>query len=219
MDLKNRWMVWTGPLFTIVFAVAVFALEGSTPGEKASAKEVMDYYNAHQGRTLTTVFLSPLLAALLVLFASHIRTMVRDRHLVPGPGPTVLLAGAVLWASGILIGSTVSLAVSSASDHGQEQVALTMNVLSNDVWLPFIAGIAVTLLGAGMTVLSTGILPRWMGWAALVVGVISLAGPGGFAGFFVGPLWLLAAGIMLARAPAPSRPSEAAVARDSATTV
>jgi hypothetical protein len=218
MDLKNRWLVWTGPLFTIVFAVAVFALEGSTPGEKASAREVMDYYNAHQGRTLTTVFLSPLLAALLVLFASHVRTMVRDRHLVPGPGPTVLLAGAVLWASGILIGSTVSLAVSTASDHGQEQVALTMNVLCNDVWLPFIAGIAVTMLGAALTVLGTGILPRWMGWVALVVGVVSLAGPGGFVGFFVGPLWLLAAGIMLARAPVPSRPEEAAVARDRTTT-
>ena len=218
MDLKNRWMVWTGPLFTIVFAVGIFTLDGSTPGEKASVREVMDYYNAHQGRTLTSVFLSPLLAALLVLFASHVRTMVRDRHLVPGPGPTVLLAGAVLWASGILIGSTVSLAVSSASDHGQEQVALTMNVLSNDVWLPFVAGIAVTLLGAGMTVLGTGILPRWMGWAALVVGVISLAGPGGFAGFFIAPLWLLAAGIMLARAPVPTRPEDASLGQKRTTT-
>ena len=219
MDLKNRWMVWTGPLFTIVFAVAVFALEGSTPGEKASAQEVMDYYNAHQGRTLTTVFLSPLLAALVVLFASHIRTMVRDRHLVPGPGPTVLLAGAVLWGSGILIGSTLSLAVTSASDHGQAQVAQTMNVLCNDAWLPFIAGIAVTLLGAGITVLGTGILPRWMGWVALVVGVVSLAGPGGFAGFFVGPLWLLVAGVLLARAPVPTRPEAATVARDRTSSV
>ena len=204
----NRWLVWTGPLFTIVFIIAALVLQGSTPGEKASAKEVMDFYNSHQGRTLASVFLAPLASALLVLFAGHLRTLVRERHVAPGPGPSVLLAGAVLWASGILIGATMSLAVSSASDHGQGQVAQTMNVLSNDVWLPFIAGIAVTMIGAGLTVLTTGILARWLGWVAIVVGVISLAGPGGFLGFFVGPLWLLAAGVLLARAPALVRAQE-----------
>jgi hypothetical protein len=218
MELKNRWMVWTGPLFTVVFAGALFGLEGSTPGEKASSKEVMDYFNSHQGRTMTEVFLAPLMAALLVLFASHIRTMVRDRHLVPGQGPTVLLAGAVLWASGLLLGSVLSLALVSASDHGQDQVAQTMNVLANDSWIPFIAGVAVTLIGAGLTVLGTGILPRWMGWVALVVGVISMAGPGGFLGFFVGPLWLLVAGVMLGRAPAPASLDEPSIARTDATT-
>jgi MFS family permease len=201
MELKNRWLVWTGPAFTVLFVIASMALEGNTPGEKASADEVMKYYNAHQGRTTASVFLAPLGAALLVLFASYVRTLVRDREPAVGAGPTVLVAGAVLWASGLLVGSSLTLALLTASDHGQAQVAETMNVLSNDMWLPFVAGIAVTLLGAGMTVLASGILPRWMGWVALVIGVISLAGPGGFLGFFVAPLWILVAGIMLARAP------------------
>ncbi|MFN2538709.1 MAG: hypothetical protein ABR549_11280, partial [Mycobacteriales bacterium] len=137
-----------------------------------------------------------------VLFASYLRTLVRERHVAPGPGPTVLLAGAVLWGSGILIGATMSLAVAAASNHGQDQVAQTLNVLSNASWLPFIAGIAVTLLGAALTVFRTGILPRWLGWVALVAGVVSLIGPGGFLGFFAGPLWLLVAGVVLAREPA-----------------
>ena len=67
------------------------------------------------------------------------------------------------------------------------------------MWIPFIAGIAATLIGAGLTVLSSGVLPRWLGWVALVAGVISLAGPGGFLGFFVGPLWILVAGVLLFR--------------------
>ena len=208
--ITNRWMAWTGPLFAVRFFVVGLALQGSTPGEKASAKEVMSFYNSHQGRTMTSVFLAPLGATLLVLFASHLRTTVRERHLAPGPGPSVLLAGAVLWASGLLIGASASLAVMSASDHGQAQIAQTMNVLSNDSWLPFVAGIAVTLLGAGLTVLATEVLPRWMGWTALVVGIISLAGPGGFLGFFVAPLWLLVAGVLLARAPVPVRVTEPA---------
>jgi hypothetical protein len=197
----NRWLVWTGPLFAVIFVGALFTLEGNSPGEKASANEVVSYFESRQGRTLTEVFLTPLLCALLLLFTSQVRNMVRERRLAAGVGPTVMLAGSVLWASGMLLGSTTQLAVASASHHNQDQVAQTMNVLANDVWLPFIAGIAVTLLGAGLTVLQSGILPRWLGWVALVAGIVSLAGPGGFVGFFVGPLWLLVAGVMLARAP------------------
>src|SRR4051794_19741757 len=106
MELKNRWLVWTGPAFTVLFVVAAIALEGNTPGEKASAEEVMKYFNSHQGRTTTSVFLAPLGAALLVLFASYVRTLARDRLPAAGAGPTVLVAGAVLWASGLLVGSS-----------------------------------------------------------------------------------------------------------------
>ncbi|MCW2672510.1 MAG: hypothetical protein JWP14_1099 [Frankiales bacterium] len=212
----NRWLVWTGPLFAIIFIAAVLSLEGNSPGEKASANQVVSYYESHQGRTLTEVFLAPLLCALLVLFTCQVRAMVRERRLGLGPGPMVLVAGSVLWASGILLGATMSLAVEQAARHGQAQVAQTMNVLSNDAWLPFIAGIAVTMLGAALTVLQTGILPRWLGWVALVAGIVSLAGPGGFVGFFIGPLWLLVAGVLLARAPRVVRLDEPEVAPSTA---
>lgn len=201
MEGTSRWLVWTGPLFTVGFVVSVLFLEGETPSEKASPQRVMAYYNSHQARSLTSVFLAPLAATLLVLFAAHLRAVARDRGGRAGPGPTVLLAGAVLWAAGILAGSVTTLALVSASDNGQDQVAQTLNVLSNSGWIPFIGGLAVMLIGAGLTVLSTGILPRWMGWVAAVVGVVSLAGPGGFLGFFVAPLWLLVSGVILARTP------------------
>jgi hypothetical protein len=205
-ESTSRWLSWTGPLFTIGFVIALFALEGDTPGEKASAKEVMDYFNSHQGRSMASVFTAPLACLLLVLFFSHLKALARAAA-PSSVGPTVMVSGAILWSSGILFGAVTTLLAVGSSDHGQEQVALTANVLSNDSWIPFIAGIAITLVGAGMTVLGTGILPSWMGWVALVAGIVSLLGPGGFLGFFVGPLWLLVAGVMLAmgsRAAAPA---------------
>jgi hypothetical protein len=188
-------------LFTIGFIVIVVALEPNTPGEKASAQKVMDYYNSHQGRTLTSVFLAPLGALLLVLFASYLRSLARERN--SAVGPTVLVSGAILWASGLLLGSVFDLTVESASHHGQAQIAQTANVLNNDAWIPFVAGIAITLVGAGMTVLSSRILPTWLGWIAIVGGIVSLVGPGGFIGFIVAPLWLLVSGVLLGlRSPA-----------------
>jgi hypothetical protein len=197
---SSRWLSWTGPLYTVGFLIASFALEGSTPGEKASAREVMDHFNSHHGRSMASVFAAPLACLLLVLFFSYLRSLARAT--APGSvGPTVMMSGAILWASGLLLGSVSTLMAVSASDHGQEQVALTANVLSNDSWIPFIAGIAVTLVGAGMVVLASGILPSWLGWVAVVAGVVSILGPGGFLGFFVAPIWVLVAGVLLATKP------------------
>ncbi|MDX6223968.1 MAG: hypothetical protein QOJ92_762 [Frankiales bacterium] len=183
----------------MLFIIGV-ALEGSTPGEKSSGKAVMSYYTDHKNAGLTGVFLTPLLVLLLLLFFSHLRALARGLDGQGGAAPTLMISGAVLWAGGALLGSSLALALVSSSDHGQSQVAQTLNVLSAADWVPFIGGIAVTLIGAGMTVLSTAVLPRWLGWVALVVGVISLAGPGGFLGFFVAPLWMLVAGVLLSRA-------------------
>lgn len=200
MGTNSRWLVWTGPLFTVLFAVMLFGLEGETPNEKASTETVTAYFNSHRGRTIAEIFLTPLLATLLILFISHLRSLVRA---TADAGPTVMISGAVLWASGALFSTVTQLGLVDASRHGQPEIAHTLNVLANSSWLPFIAGIAVTLIGAGMTVLRSAVLPTWMGWVALVAGVGSLAGPGGFLGFFGGPLWVLVAGILLMkRSPA-----------------
>jgi hypothetical protein len=146
---------------------------------------------------MISVFGTPLLVAFLLLFAAGLRA--RARQLGKNDvGATVMLAGAVLWASGILLGSTIELALLSSSDHKQADVAHVANVLSNADWLPFIGGIAIFMLGAGLAVLTSRFAPRWLGWVAIVVGVVSLAGPGGFIGFFVAPVWMLVVGIMLA---------------------
>lgn len=200
-----RWLAWTGPLLTIVFAISVFMLEGSTPGEKASTAKIQHYYGTHQGRVTASALLSPLGALLIVLFASYVRSLARERTGGNGVGPTVLISGAVLWAAGALVGSIVDLSLVTVAHRHYDELAKTFNVLSNSDWLPFIGGLAVMLVGAGMTVLSSRILPQWLGWVALVAGVASLFGPGGFLGFFVGPLWFLVAGIMLGvrKEPAP----------------
>lgn len=203
-----RWLALAGPLFAVVFIVAIFLLQGDTPEDQASGQEVVDFYVDNETQGLIGAFLAPLLAALVVLFFSHLRSLARERRVSTGAGPTVMISGAVIWASGLLLGAVLELALVSAADNGQGEVAQALNVLSTTLWLPFIAGIAITLIGAGLTVLGSDFLPKWLGWVAAVVGVVSLIGPGGFLGFFVGPLWMLVAGVLLARpATAPLRDS------------
>lgn len=196
-DKSSRLVMWCGPLFAALFIGVGFFLTGDEPGEKSSGATVMKFYNAHQGRGMISVFGTPLLVALLLLFASGLRA--RSRQQGNGEtGATVMLGGAVLWAAGILLGSTVELALISSSHHKQADVAHVLNVLNNADWLPFIGGIAIFMLGAGIAVLTSRFAPAWLGWVAVVAGVASLAGPGGFIGFFVAPVWMLVVGIILA---------------------
>jgi hypothetical protein len=106
-----------------------------------------------------------------------------------------------------LFGAAIDLTLVSSVHHHQDAVAQVANVLNNDDWIPFIGGIAITLLGAGWTVLGSRILPVWLGWVLLVIGIVSLAGPGGFIGFFAGPLFLLIAGVWLALSRSTAAPA------------
>ena len=195
--MSRRLLSLTGPLFFVLFFVALFVVDDDGPGDKASGQEVVQYVDSHEGSLLIGAFGGPLLAALLVLFFSHLRTLAREGADTPSAGPTVMVGGAVLWAAGLLLGSMLDLAVVDAANDKQEQVAQTLSVFLNASWLPFIAGIAVTLIGAGMTLLRSGLFASWLGWIALVVGIVGLAGPGGFLCFFVGPIFMLVTGIML----------------------
>jgi hypothetical protein len=189
----DRWMLLAGPLFTVLAVVAAL-LQGSTPGEKASAKEVVNHFNGHQGATLTSVFLWGPAAALLLVFVSRLRAGIDDRARA---ARSLLVAGGVLYATSFVVSASITLGLVSSSDENFGQVAQTLNVLSNDLWIPMVIGIAAMLFGAGLAVLRTGLLPVWLGWVAVVVGVLSILGPGGFLGYFLAPLWIAVAGLML----------------------
>jgi hypothetical protein len=192
----TRLLVWCGPVFAILF-MALSMATGDGPGEKASAAKIIDYYDDHRGLALVSVFGSPLAVALLIAFAAVVRAKAREQG-QNGPGPSIMLAGAAVWSAGLLLGSMITLAQLDASDHKHGEAGIALNDMASASWVPFIGGIAVFLIGAGLTALSSRMLPTWLGWAALVVGIVSLAGPGGFLGFFGAPLFMLIAGIVLA---------------------
>ena len=189
----DRWMLLAGPLFTVL-AVAGVILIGSTPEEKAPADEIIKHFTDNDTQTMAGVFLWGPAAAALLVFVSRLRAGIDDRARA---ARSLLVAGGTLFATGIILGTSVTLAQVVAADGGFEDASQALNVLNAALWIPVVIGLAVMLLGAGLAVLRTGLLPTWLGWVAVVVGVVSLLGPGGFLGFFVAPFWVGLAGILL----------------------
>lgn len=190
---NDRWMLLAGPAFTVL-AIAAAVLNSGAPGETESAAKVIEHYKDHEAGVVISTFVWGPAAAMLLVFVSRLRAGIDDRARA---ARSLVVAGGTLAAAGIVIGASVGLANMVAADEGFEEVSQTLNVLNSALWIPLVIGLAVMLLGAGLSVLRTGILPSWLGWVAVVVGVLSLLGPGGFVGYLVAPLWVGVAGLML----------------------
>ena len=193
---SSRWLALAGPIAAVLVILAFFVLQNTTPGIDDSTEEIVEHYRSEKGRATAAAFLVATAAAFVVAFVSHLRSLLSAAG-AAATAATMLLAGVVIYATGLLVGAGVHLSLVDAADNNNGEAATTLNYLDNGLWMPMVTGTALLLIGAGWSVLDTGVLPRWLGWVALVAGIISLLGPGGFLGFFVLPLWLLVAGVLL----------------------
>jgi hypothetical protein len=123
---------------------------------------------------------------------------------------TLAFAGLLVIAITGGIGSSLQFAVADSVGDAPAGVTQALSVLSSDFFLPFLAGVVIVMFASGLCVLRFGGLPRWLGWAAIVIGIASVAGPVGFIGFLASLVWVLVASVALyaqgGRAATPGAP-------------
>ena len=77
------------------------------------------------------------------------------------------------------------------------EVNQALNVLDNDLFLPLAGGIAVMILASGISLVrSVTLLPHWLGWVAVVIGILGFT-PAGFFAFLASGLWVLVVSVLL----------------------
>jgi hypothetical protein len=199
----SRWAPASGVLAGILVAIAIFTGPKS-PGDNATGAQVITWYNSHHTSEFVSDILGGLAVLFLVLFAVALARQVRtgDRWLAHGA-----LAGAVFGGVGFL--TSIGFDAVLAQDHSRltTSSAQTLNLLSNDFFLPILVGFALFGILTGLAVVIGRILPKWMGWVMFVFGLACLAGPVGFFGLLATVLWVLVAGIWLVKQgpPVPDR--------------
>jgi len=116
----------------------------------------------------------------------------------------------VLAAVGFGVLAFVHLALADAADSSNTiGTAQVLNVLDNNDFIPVAAGMGVLLLGAGMSAVRHGGLPKWLGWAGVVIGILAFT-PAGFFAFLASGIWIALAGILLTQARGSAAPAPAA---------
>jgi hypothetical protein len=193
----RRWLALCGVVAPVLIVVAFTAVGGSTPNDKASAAKVVSYYRDHKTASMIAALMVAIGAVLLVLFAARLRELLRGDGLRGDVLPIAAFGGFVVLASGLFVLSAVHFALVQAADHRFATPAQTLNVLDNNDFFVLVGGMALIMLAAGIATVRQPVLPRWLGWAAIVIGILSLAGPVGFAGVLLAVIWIFVVAILL----------------------
>jgi hypothetical protein len=183
----RRVLVGLAALFLAGFVVLMASSTDREPD--ADPAKIISSNTTSLGTAQVQSFALMALCGVLVFLGVGIRSRLVRR----GPVWTadVSLVGFALLAMGFAGFGLSGLMMAHAIDIGDPTVVAATNLLDTENFLPLMAAFICTYVGIGATGLITGALPRWLGWASVVLGVAAPFGPAGFAPFMLLPVWLL----------------------------
>ena len=200
-DGLERFGLLAGGLAGVLWLVAVFLLEGAgNPSGPGSGAEIVEFYRDNRGPILIAATLHGIGGFLFLWFVATLR------------GVLGTLAAAPWLTAATVIGGTAGGAMMLGMMGGQSAGATTdAEVLTPDVAIVFwrlahiffvAAELALAVFVGALAILALRrvVLTRWLGWFGLVVTVLLLIPPIGWAALlFLLPLWLVAASVVLWR--------------------
>ncbi len=208
--VQRQWLALCGVVGALLVFVGLLVLGANAPNADARAATVVSFYKTHDTRNKAAAIAVIVAAVLLVLFAAQLRELLQRNQSGVSVLPLAAFGGALLVAAGLLFAATAHLALVNAASRGLALPAQALNVLDNYSLYATFGGYAVLLLAAGVTIVRRPVLPRWLGWAAIVSGVLALAAGIGFIGSALGLVWILVVGILMLREDPMAKPAQTA---------
>jgi hypothetical protein len=204
---KGWWAPLTGLAF-FVLAIIAFAIGGEPPDPtEESAQEIVDFYVDNDSEQMFSAALAGVAATLFVFFGGSLRRALRDAEGPAGRLSAVAFAGTIIFATGLAIDGTIAFALAETAEDIDPTAAQALSALWSNDFLPFAVGLQIFLLATGISVVRTGALPKWLGWIAILLGVVAVT-PIGFAAFIgAGILVAILSVLMAMRARAATDPA------------
>ncbi|WP_042394526.1 hypothetical protein [Streptacidiphilus carbonis] len=197
---NERMARWMGPLalaFLVTMVLGFFVLAPNAPNQNASAATVTAYYQAHGSAALAGIYVIGAGLVLLAFFISALRIA-----LTKGDGghawmPTTAFMGGVLF-----IGAFAAIGIShfvliQAAHNNRTDIVRTMNFIDQNNQIAVFVGVSVLALATGAAILTEAVLPAWLGWLSIVIGVLPVIGGLGFIAFLALPIWMTILGFMI----------------------
>jgi hypothetical protein len=196
--MRNKgWLVPLTGLLFVVLAIIGFVVGGEPPDAKDSAQEIVDHYVDNKSSVIVGAALVGFAAAALVFFAGYLRKVLRVAEGDGGMLSALTLVGATIMAVGVSIDATISFALAEAADDIEPASVEALQALWDNDFMPIAVGTVVFLLSAGIAIARYAVLPKWLGWVAIVLAVVGLT-PLGFAAFLGSGIWVAVASVLLA---------------------
>jgi hypothetical protein len=197
MQQKRNLAPLTGALFVVLTLIAFIPIGGNTPEGDDSAQKVVSFYSDHENKEIIAAVVLALAAVALIFFAATLK----QRLEAAGPDgsilPTVALGAGIIAAGGFLTAATVHFALADYAGDIDASAAQALNALDADFFLPFAIGLATLVLATSLWLVRNRLLlPTWLGWAGIIIFIISFT-PIGFIGFGLAGIWVVVVSILL----------------------
>ena len=193
-----RFVPLLGVLFVVVVIVG-FLVSGETPDSDAAGGAIRGDYD-DEGKHQTSAFLVAISGVPLLFFAGYWRAVLKDMHPSGRITANVALAGATVIATGLAVAAIIHSALAEAAQKSQVQdpALQALNALDNWSFYPLSIGFATFMLASGLALLrGRPFLPAWVGWAAVVLGVLQLVPLVGFFAALASLVWVIVVSLML----------------------
>jgi len=178
----GRWSK-IAPLFGLLFVAFVVAsvlVGGNTPATNASPVSILHYYRTHKHQVGISALLIPPAVVFGLIWFSYLRNWLQRRDVDPRWGILTFAGGVLFAVTGGVAGGAL-IALNDAPDHLTLSSAQTLNYLQSDM-PSMLASMAFGLMAiaAGVAILKSALLPTWLGWVSLVLGILGVLPFGDF---------------------------------------
>ena len=186
----------TGVLF-VLLVVSATQTTSNTPATTANGATVLAYYQAHNARMGGAGFSLMLSVVAGLCFYGILRSYL-SRAPRAEWAATIGFGGAIMFGVGALVSAGVDFAFSEVQTQLSAATAQVLNVLQNDLNGFLISGgLFALMLGFGIAILRSRLMPGWLGWITIAIGVLAAAGPGIGIAIPLEGVWVLVMSVLL----------------------
>ena len=161
-----------GAILGIIHVFVSFAVHGRWASTEESAQEIADLYVQNQDRVFMGSWVAILGGLCMLVFGMCMSQRVRDtgQQLLG-----MLVAGATLIAvAGLAVDSALRAGLSIQAENMSPEAMKTMHAIWDAFFWPMHACMATLVLAIGLAALSSGLLPKWLGWIGVVAFVLAM---------------------------------------------
>jgi hypothetical protein len=198
----ERWAGLGGVAYVVLFVVGVIVAFGGQPDGDAAPAKVEAYFadSDHRDRIGLGWILFALAVFFFLWFLSSLRQTLR-RLDAGGVLATLALVGGVVYAALALAGMSLYMAIATMSDDTYRHTVYPELIhAANDAGYVIHAaggvGAGAMVIAASVVALRAAVVPAWLAWIGVVVGILTL-GSIAFFPEFLFLLWVLVAGVLL----------------------
>jgi hypothetical protein len=175
----ERYAWWAGVLFVIALVAEIAVAIGIPINQNDSAAKIANALHEHRTRLLLIAWLSVVYAVMFVIYLSKLDDLLRASA-----------GGARFLGSLVLIGGTLFVTLHAVSDIGitglvgaklasygaRHDPGLSYALYLLTFALESVGDVFGSLFAfaAGLLVIGSGALPRWLGWISIVTGLMFL---------------------------------------------